>query len=299
MDVAFTPDGKSLASADARANLAIWGEFSSWTSDRNQNQAFPNPTEIRLAVEAAEMAELGESLARRPTAERFGHRAWLLAHQERWAESAADYDEAIRHHDAKPRSRAPGALALRYYRILTALSAGDCGRLRRFYNELLSLAGPSTSPLQCNTIAWDCSVVPDLDLDRATPVVLAERAVAALSGREKGVVLNTLALALYRAGRFEESIRRSNEAIVCRGDEGSAQDWAALAMAHYRLGHHGEARSWLGRFASDRRDKSLDTFWAEVEIRLLRSEAESLVLYDPAFPADPFARNSVSAISRP
>jgi len=28
----------------------------------------------------------------------------------------------------------------------------------------------------------------------------------------------------------------------------------------------------------------------ELELRLLRSEAEALILYDPVFPADPFAR---------
>jgi hypothetical protein len=31
-------------------------------------------------------------------------------------------------------------------------------------------------------------------------------------------------------------------------------------------------------------------FWAELGIRLLRAEAEAVVLYDPAFPDDPFAR---------
>ena len=61
-----------------------------------------------------------------------------------------------------------------------------------------------------------------------------------------------------------------------------------LAMAHHRLGHHDEARRWLDRF----RDRSpiLDPseFWDELEIRLLRTEAEAVVLWDPIFPADPF-----------
>ena len=30
-------------------------------------------------------------------------------------------------------------------------------------------------------------------------------------------------------------------------------------------------------------------FWNELELRLSRSEAEAVVLYDPAFPEDPFA----------
>ena len=30
--------------------------------------------------------------------------------------------------------------------------------------------------------------------------------------------------------------------------------------------------------------------WIELEIRLLRGEADVVVLYDPIFPVDPFAR---------
>ncbi len=33
-----------------------------------------------------------------------------------------------------------------------------------------------------------------------------------------------------------------------------------------------------------------DAFWNELEIRLLRSEAQARILYDPVSPADPFAR---------
>ena len=66
-------------------------------------------------------------------------------------------------------------------------------------------------------------------------------------------------------------------------------DWVFLAMAHHRLGHHDEARRWLDRFRD--RSPNLDPaeFWAELEIRLLRTEAEAVVLWDPIFPADPFA----------
>jgi hypothetical protein len=32
-----------------------------------------------------------------------------------------------------------------------------------------------------------------------------------------------------------------------------------------------------------------EVFWDELEIRLLRSEAEAVVLYDPIFPSNPFA----------
>jgi hypothetical protein len=67
-----------------------------------------------------------------------------------------------------------------------------------------------------------------------------------------------------------------------------AQDWCFMAMAHHRLGEYDEAVRWLGHFRDYRPTQARQNFWVEQEIRLLRREAERLVL-DPAFPADPFA----------
>ena len=106
----------------------------------------------------------------------------------------------------------------------------------------------------------------------------------------KADYLNTLGAALYRAGRFDEAIRRLEEAIRLRGGDGLPQDWAFLAMAHHRLGHRDEARRWLDRLRDHQPSTDPDQFWNELEIRLLRSEAEAVILYDPVFPDDPFAR---------
>jgi hypothetical protein len=61
-------------------------------------------------------------------------------------------------------------------------------------------------------------------------------------------------------------------------------------MAHYRLRHSDEALRWLDRLRGDQPSMAPDQFWQELEYRLLRSEAEAVILYDPAFPDDPFAR---------
>jgi hypothetical protein len=60
-------------------------------------------------------------------------------------------------------------------------------------------------------------------------------------------------------------------------------------MAQFRLGHGDEARRWLERLRDRSPDASPRAFWTELEIRVLRGEAEAVVLYDPAFPDDPFA----------
>src|SRR5262245_13920490 len=64
---------------------------------------------------------------------------------------------------------------------------------------------------------------------------------------DKPYFLNTLGAALYRAGRYDEAIRRLEEGIRLQGGESLPVDWAFLAMAHHRLGHRAEARRWLDR----------------------------------------------------
>ena len=103
--------------------------------------------------------------------------------------------------------------------------------------------------------------------------------------------LNTVGAVLYRAGRLQDAIRRFDEKVRIRLSRGAEdpQDWAFLAMAHHRLGHHDDARRWLVRLRTRQRSASAAQFWDEREIYLLRSEAEAVVPYDPIFPADPFA----------
>ena len=106
-------------------------------------------------------------------------------------------------------------------------------------------------------------------------------------GREGSDLLKTLGAALYRAGRFEEAIRRLNESIQARGDGGDPQGFAFLAMAHHRLGHRDEAKRWLDKLVAYQPKEGSDFSWDDVEIRILRREAEA-VLFDAGFSADPF-----------
>jgi tetratricopeptide (TPR) repeat protein len=102
--------------------------------------------------------------------------------------------------------------------------------------------------------------------------------------------LNTLGAALYRAGRFDDAIRRLKEAIQLRGGVSVPLEWAFLAMARHRLGHRDESRRWLDRLRDRQPSADPAQFWNELEIRLMRGEAEAVILYDPVFPADPFAK---------
>ena len=102
--------------------------------------------------------------------------------------------------------------------------------------------------------------------------------------------LNTFGAALYRAGRFEEAIRRLEKAIQARGSgHGAPIDWPFLAMAHHRLGQRDQAWHWLERLCDYQPSGDPDQFGMELVIRLLRREAEVAIRYDPIFPDDPFA----------
>jgi tetratricopeptide (TPR) repeat protein len=136
-------------------------------------------------------------------------------------------------------------------------------------------------------------VAPGSVSDPGLPVRLAE---AALRENPRPMItigradnLTALGATLYRAGRYEDAIRRLEEKLRRRDQTGAPQDWAFLAMAHYRLGHRDEARRWLDRFRDYQPSAHAMLFWYELEISLLRSEAESVILYDPIFPAAPFA----------
>src|SRR5262249_440367 len=104
----------------------------------------------------------------------------------------------------------------------------------------------------------------------------------------------------YRAGRPES-------AVACLLTARSTFDDSALnptvrlvlAMAYQRTGRPAEARQELQR-ARNAVEQSGFAPWGEgdlpfcwmdwLRLRILLHEAEGLILYDPIFPADPFAR---------
>lgn len=198
-----------------------------------------------------------------------------------WDRAAADYSEIDRLWPEIPSSC--------HCQILALLAAGDRGAAQRARFELLNRFRKTTSAVVANSVAWSCVLAPLAVADADSPVRLAETAVKGFPAEEKHTALNTLGATLYRTRRFEDAIQRLEEGIQLKSGASIPQDWVFLAMAHHRLGHRDEARRWLDRFRNRQPSADPDQFWTELEIRLLRSEAEALVLYDPVFPADPFA----------
>jgi hypothetical protein len=143
-------------------------------------------------------------------------------------------------------------------------------------------------------VAMLCAQGPHRLPDPEVPVRLVEAAIR--NATEVGFdfkpygFLKTLGAALYRAGRYDDAIRRREEGIQSGGGRSLPPDWAFLALAHFRLSHRAEARRWLDRLRGAQPRMGPARFWYELDIRLLQSEAEAVILYDPVFPDDPFAR---------
>jgi uncharacterized protein HemY len=75
-------------------------------------------------------------------------------------------------------------------------------------------------------------------------VELAAKAVE--KAPQAGHCWNTLGVARYRHGQFQEAIAALQKSMDLRSG-GDPNDWLFLAMAHWRLGNKEQARRWYGK----------------------------------------------------
>jgi Flp pilus assembly protein TadD len=200
--------------------------------------------------------------------------------------AAATLAEAIR--------MMPDNLLLHRQLGATLLASGDRAGWRCSTAALLHLFGRTINPWTAELVARSCILGPEAATESEMSLRLTEAAVtgdAAITNGEiyKAAALITLGAARYRSGRYDEAIGRLEEAIQTGRGVDVPRAWPFLAMAHHRLGHRDEARRWLDRLRGNQPRMDPAQFWDELEILLLRSEAEAVVLHDPVFPTDPFA----------
>jgi WD40 repeat protein/serine/threonine protein kinase/tetratricopeptide (TPR) repeat protein len=208
-------------------------------------------------------------------------RGQARAEQGAWSGAAADLQEAAGHGLAD--------WDVWYELALARLGAGDEAGYRATCAGLRERFGKSADVYNANSLAWICVLAPGGADDPAWPIRVAEERVGT---DPKGVGwtdpnLNTLGVALYRAGKYPEAVARLDQAVQASHQGGMVQDWLFLAMAQTRLGHADEARKWLNKATAeiDRLGSAGDSggssplpWWTtRLEYQLFRREAERVV----------------------
>ena len=221
----------------------------------------------------------------------------------RWSSAAADYAVAVAYSPEDPEWRRRLVLSL--------LAAGDYGAARQACSDMLEWLDATTPTMNPLNVAW-IAVLATAGLGHAdNPVRLIERTL------ENDILGEGLRLArsdiryrlasseirgaeLYR-GRYAEAIGQ-----LMRGEEwrksgqrwgppwnprpGRFSQWPIIVWAATK-------RPTVARPAPKRPGRSQacaaspgpDAFWDELEMRLVQTEAEAVILYDPIFPGNPFA----------
>jgi tetratricopeptide (TPR) repeat protein len=197
-----------------------------------------------------------------------------------WRPAAADLEEAV--------GRGTADWDAWYELALARLGAGDAPGYRAACARLRDRFGKSGDVYNANSMAWICVLAPGGTDDPAWAIRLAEDRVGT---DPKGAGwtdpnLNTLGVALYRAGKYPEAVARLDQAVLASRAEGMVQDRLFLAMAHAQLGHTAEARKWLKKAAEeiDRLGSASESSGANplpwttrLEYQLFRREAECVV----------------------
>jgi tetratricopeptide (TPR) repeat protein len=199
----------------------------------------------------------------------------------KWQRAAAEFAQAT--------ERFPGDLELWCAYACTLLLAGDAEGYRRVCAEVLHANAQATDPQTGYVLARMVSLAPGT-ADRAQAVAWAQKAVAA--NPRRAWYLHTMGVAHYRAGQFDQAVRRLEQSQ--QDDpawQGHIIDWLLLAMAHQRLERPVDARAWLDRARQwkDQAKKDLakgapywpvDGWCDRLEIELLDREAEQLFRLD-------------------
>jgi len=231
-------------------------------------------------------------LALRPTdAQLWVARGRYLAWLGRWDDARAAYERVI-HNGADTED------ALDEYACVLLL-AGDSAAYRRWCEELAKQLERHPSNHAGFLLARAGVLAPKAFDDASRLVRSAER--GAKDNPKSPHHLYVMGLSCLRAGRLDESVRYFQASLADTRHWLDINNWLGLALAHHHLGHAAEARrwyekarDWIDQKNRERADKNVFyfpplTFTDWVELVVLRREAEALILYDPVFPADPFA----------
>jgi tetratricopeptide (TPR) repeat protein len=219
-------------------------------------------------------------------------RGRFLALRGEWERAAADFARGIA--SAQPDSEEW------FEHACLRLIVGDKEGYRAFVQEIRRREGDTSNPFVAYVLARSC-------VQTSEPVVEPEQVIrwaeSALRDGRQPWYLHVLGAAHFRAGHLDQAIKWIEEAKTAysgaaSGDNYQLQNILVLAMAYKRSGHTAQARALLAEaenlYQRVQAAKTGDVVsmptvdW--LPLQLLRREAEAVILYDPAFPDEPFGR---------
>jgi tetratricopeptide (TPR) repeat protein len=230
------------------------------------------------------VADLTRAIALRPDARFYwSRRGHIHAEMAEWRKADRDHTKV---------TELPGSTAWEWnYHALLRLRHGDTGGYRRACATTLERFGKSNP----DWVMATCLFGPDAVSDWPPVIALAEQTVA--KNPNNYTNRNNLGALLYRAGRWEEAVKRLAEVDATTKDANSARGsvaerWYFLAMAHYQLGHADEAGRWLRKASAlleaaemgspgDDLARQRLTWVEQLWLQLLRREAEDLLKKEP------------------
>jgi tetratricopeptide (TPR) repeat protein len=129
-----------------------------------------------------------------------------------------------------------------------------------------------------NGAAWEIAKLPSQSADDYRRALRYAEAAVALQS-ENGNLVNTLGVAQYRAGRYEEALANLERSLALNADPTKGPhpiDLVFLAMTSHRLGRDGAARDYLEKFRQRIRGAALRNAPND-ELRDFSKEAEELI----------------------
>jgi hypothetical protein len=139
---------------------------------------------------------------------------------------------------------------------------------------LAGLAQKRAAGEKLNREAWPLVVRPAGKQDSARALKLMQEALQLVP--DEPMWLNTLGVAQYRNGQYQEALATLEKSLVAGLGESDAYDLFFLAMCHARLGDAARARDCFDRALKWQQQATLEPRQTE-ELRAFRAEAEALL----------------------